>query len=111
LLEEQAMLRIAVCFLGLIVAASASAQDGGEVRRGQQFATRVCAGCHALNPGQTASPQPDAPTFPVIAQVPGLTALALTVSLQGAHRRMPDLVLETQERNDVIAFILSLRRN
>ena len=106
------MLRIAVCFLGLIVAASASAQDGGEVRRGQQFATRVCAGCHALDPGdrpprRSRMRRP----FPVIAQVPGLTALALTVSLQGAHRRMPDLVLETQERNDVIAFILSLRRN
>ena len=105
------MLRIAVCFLGLIIAASAGAQDGGEVRRGQQFATRVCAGCHALDPGRTASPHADAPTFPVIAQVPGLTALALTVSLQGAHRKMPDLVLSQQEINDVSAFILSLRRN
>jgi len=59
---------------------------------------------------QIASPNRDAPGFSVIAQVPGLTALALTVSLQSAHDKMPDLVLETQERLDVIAYILSLRR-
>ena len=93
----------------IIAAGGARAQDEGDARRGQAFAQKVCAVCHALRKGQVESPHPDAPTFPVIAQVPGLTALALTVSLQGAHRAMPDLVLDTQERQDVIAFILSLR--
>ena len=49
------------------------------------------------------------PLVPVIAEVPGMTALALTVVLQSAHNAMPDLVLEPQERRDVIAYILSLR--
>ncbi len=85
------------------------AQDEGDARQGQAFAQRVCAQCHAVGRSQSASPNPNAPTFPVIAEVPGMTALALTVVLQSAHNAMPDLVLEPQERRDVIAYILSLR--
>jgi mono/diheme cytochrome c family protein len=84
-------------------------QDDGDARRGQVFAQRVCAQCHAVRRSQINSPNPDAPTFPVIAEVPGMTALALTVVLQSAHNAMPDLVLEPQDRRDVIAYILSLR--
>jgi mono/diheme cytochrome c family protein len=85
------------------------AQEEGDVRRGQAFAQRVCAQCHAVRRSQIDSPNPDAPTFPVIAQVPGMTGLALTVALQNSHNRMPDLVLESRDRRDVIAYILSLR--
>src|SRR3954463_11894592 len=62
-----------------------NAQDDGDARRGQTFAQRVCAQCHAVRRSQISSPNPDAPTFPVIAGVPGMTALALTVVLQSAH--------------------------
>ena len=90
-------------------AAHGHAQDEGDARQGQAFAQRVCAKCHAVRRGQGDSPNPNAPTFPVIAEVPGMTAMALTVVLQSAHNAMPDLVLEPQERRDVIAYILSLR--
>lgn len=93
----------------LSVLSAGQAQDDGDVRRGQVFAQRVCAQCHAVRRSQIDSPNPDAPTFPVIAQVPGMTALALTVALQNSHNVMPDLVLEPQDRRDVIAYILSLR--
>jgi mono/diheme cytochrome c family protein len=85
------------------------AQDQGDARQGQAFAQRVCAKCHAVGRSVIGSPNPAAPTFPVIADVPGMTAMALTVVLQSAHDAMPDLVLEPQERRDVIAYILSLR--
>ena len=97
---------------GLIWFAAAAcgyAQDEGDARQGQGFAQRVCAKCHAVQKSEIRSPNPAAPTFPVIAEVPGMTAMALTVTLQSAHNAMPDLVLETQERRDVIAYILSLR--
>ena len=87
----------------------AQAQETSDPVAGRALAQQVCAACHAIQKGQSDSPRADAPTFPVIAQVPGLTALALTVSLQGAHRNMPDLVLSQQEISDVSAFILSLR--
>jgi mono/diheme cytochrome c family protein len=89
--------------------ACAQAQDAGDAPRGQAFAQRVCAQCHAVRGDRPASPNPDAPTFRTIAAVPGMTAMALTVTLQSAHNAMPDLVLEPQERRDVIAYILSLR--
>ena len=95
-------------FFCIAAIAGAQAQDGNAVN-GRALAQQVCATCHAIQKGQVDSPRADAPTFSVIAQVPGLTALALTVSLQGSHRQMPDLVLSQQEINDVSAFILSLR--
>jgi mono/diheme cytochrome c family protein len=92
----------------LAAATHAGAQEGDPVS-GLAFARRVCGICHLLRAGETVSPDPAAPPFPVIAQTPGLTALALTVSLQGAHRKMPDLALTREEMQDVIAYILSLR--
>jgi mono/diheme cytochrome c family protein len=86
----------------------ALAQQAGDALAGATLARQVCAVCHAL-PNESRSPRADAPTFPVIARTPGLTALALTVALQSSHRKMPDLVLSQQEINDVSAFILSLR--
>src|SRR5258708_39022968 len=90
-------------------AACGHAQDEGDARQGQAFAQRVCAKCHTVQRSEIRSPNPAAPAFPAIAEVPGMTALALTVVLQSAHNVMPDLVLEPQERRDVIAYILSLR--
>ena len=95
--------------LWLAAMACGRAQDDGDAPRGQALAQRVCAQCHAVRKSEIRSPNPDAPTFPVVAEVPGMTALALTVVLQSAHNAMPDLVLEPQDRRDVIAYILSLR--
>jgi mono/diheme cytochrome c family protein len=102
--------RVGLASLILFAAvACGHAQDEGDARQGQAFAQRVCAKCHAVQRSEIRSPNPAAPTFPVIADVPGMTAMALTVVLQSAHDAMPDLVLEPQERRDVIAYILSLR--
>lgn len=49
-------------------------------------------------------------TFEVIANTPGMTAIALNVWLTSSHRNMPHLILSAQERDDVIAYITSLRR-
>jgi hypothetical protein len=49
-------------------------------------------------------------TFEVIAKTPGMTGMALSVWLTTPHRNMPHLILSAQERDDVIAYITSLRR-
>ena len=49
--------------------------------------------------------------FDVIAAVPGMTGLALQSMLQTSHREMPNLILQSDERADLIAYILSLRAN
>ena len=95
---------------GLIVLASASAvaQEQGDAKRGEQVARDTCAACHAVVKGR-ASTNPLAPPFAAIASSEGMTAIALNVALQTAHREMPNIMLERQERSDVIAYILSLK--
>jgi hypothetical protein len=38
-----------------------------------------------------------------------MTGLALQSMLQTSHREMPNLILQTGERADLIAYILSLK--
>jgi len=92
------------------VTCAAAAQESGDKERGRVMATRICAECHAILPGAANSPAPGVATFEVIANTPGMTALALSVWLTTTHRNMPNLILSSQERDDVIAYITSLRR-
>ena len=69
----------------------------------------VCAGCHAVRRGETRSPAAEAPSFERIANVPGMTSLALAVALRTPHRTMPNLTFEAAELRNVIAYILSLK--
>jgi mono/diheme cytochrome c family protein len=98
-----------------LVAASAvaSAQEVGDVRQGLRFAEKVCAECHAILKRQALSPMPGAPPFGAIANTPGMTAMALTVWFRSSHpnipKRMPNLIIEDEDMDNVIAYILSLR--
>ena len=82
-----------------------------DVRNGLAVAQDLCASCHAIYRGVATSPNLNAPTFPTIAATPGMTALALGVTLRTSHQEMPNIILDTQQRADVIAYILSLRAN
>jgi mono/diheme cytochrome c family protein len=88
----------------------ARAQDG-DVQQGHALAQQQCAACHAIGRGSAASPNAKAPAFRTIAAVPGMTALALGVALRTPHREMPNIILEDRQRDDVVAYILSLRAN
>jgi mono/diheme cytochrome c family protein len=85
----------------------AGAQEVGDARKGLMLAERICAECHAVKAGQTVPAT--APTFKAIANTPGMTAMALTIFFRTPHRDMPNLVLPDDDRDDLIAYILSLR--
>jgi mono/diheme cytochrome c family protein len=93
--------------------AAAGAQEVGDARKGLRFAEQVCAECHAVLKRQALSPMPSAPTFKAVANTPGMTATALTVWFRSSHptipKRMPNLVLQDEDMDNVIAYILSLR--
>jgi mono/diheme cytochrome c family protein len=89
---------------------AAGAQEVGDARKGLRFAERVCAECHAVKAGQYPVPAAG-PTFKTIANTPGMTAMALTVFFRTSHRDMPNLVLSESDRDDVIAYILSLKES
>jgi hypothetical protein len=44
-----------------------------------------------------------------VANTPGMTATALAISLTTAHRTMPNIVLDRQELDNIIAYITSLK--
>lgn len=85
------------------------AQEIGQPGRGLVAAQRLCAQCHAVQKGQTRSPNGNAPRFQTIAAVPGMTAIALSAALNTSHRSMPNIMLERDEQADIIAYILSLK--
>ena len=47
--------------------------------------------------------------FRTIANASGMTATAISVFLRTPHRSMPNLMIEEADRNNVIAYIMSLR--
>lgn len=96
----------------LLIAAGVAplqAQDVGDPRHGLALARQVCSECHAIQPQQLMSPNPRAPTFPQLAATPGMTAAALTVALTTPHVGMPMFRLSSEQREDIIAYILGLR--
>jgi mono/diheme cytochrome c family protein len=92
-----------------LVAGHCEAQEIGHAGRGLALAQRLCAQCHAVAKQQPQSPNEDAPPFPIIASVPGMTSIALSAALNTSHQSMPNIMLRPDERADIIAYILSLK--
>jgi mono/diheme cytochrome c family protein len=92
----------------LTVAVLPALAQEGDIRAGLTVAQNTCAACHAIRKGQQ-SANANAPPFDKIASVPGMTAIALQASLQTSHRSMPNLILSTEDRRNVVAYILSLQ--
>jgi len=76
---------------------------------GGQLAVRWCMACHVIEPGQRMATD-NAPSFQAIAARPGTTADSLDRYLSTGHTLMPDFSLSSQERDALIAYILSLRQ-
>lgn len=88
---------------------AAHAQETGSAARGLQYAKRHCAECHGVEPDQEVSPIINIAPFKEIADTPGMTPLALKIWFQSPHPNMPLLVLAPDDRDDVVAYITSLR--
>ena len=94
--------------VGALLSAPAFAQEFGNASRGWKLAVRMCSDCHWVrHAGKSDGLQ--APTLSAIANTKGMSAMALNVAPLTSHRSMPNIVLNAQERADVIAFILTLK--
>jgi mono/diheme cytochrome c family protein len=100
---------LGVCLLSSCIK-PAIGQELGDARAGQMYAQFACADCHAVNPKQTVSPNPRLATFETIANTPGMTAIALTAWLQTSHKDMPNIMIPLRDRDNLIAYILSLKK-
>ena len=87
----------------------AQAQIIGDPQRGAELARDVCTECHAVRERQLLSPNLRAPTFYEVANRPGMTAAALTVTLTTPHVGMPMFMFTPEQRQDIIGYILGLK--
>lgn len=103
-----------IYLLAMIVAllppAEARAGEPGNPNVGRTFASDHCSECHAIKENEALSPNAGAPSFTSVANTPGMTGLALSAWLDTAHPTMPNFILSKQDRDDVIAYIISLKR-
>ena len=106
-------LRQLILLAGLLATMSAAtgpirAQDlGGNIESGRSLAQAWCAQCHSFGRDRTGIFAAD---FIEVANLPSTTALSLRVFLQSNHKEMPNFSLKPAEADDIIAYILSLKR-
>jgi mono/diheme cytochrome c family protein len=96
---------MAVVLALALLAFPAAAQD---LSVGRRLAVRWCMACHVVEPNQSTATD-NAPSFRTIASRPGTTAGSLDRYLSSGHTLMPDFLLSSQERDALVAYILSLR--
>jgi mono/diheme cytochrome c family protein len=85
----------------------AAAQDAAQ---GREIARRWCSSCHVVERTTTEAPANGLPTFPAIAAKADLSADHLRAAMNPQHSRMPDFALSKRQQDDLIAYIVSLRR-
>jgi len=100
--------RLALIILMLTLPLSATAQSvGGNPLIGRQAAATLCVPCHQIDETRRDGP----PSFVDIALMPSTTALSLKVFLRSNHNEMPNLIIPDSETDDLIAYILTLKRS
>ena len=103
------VLRLLTMLMVLGIPAFATAQEVGDAGKGLVYANKYCAECHAVLRGESTSPRPKVLTFEAIAQTPGMTGTALAVWFRTPHPTMPNFIIPPADRDNLIAYILSLQ--
>ncbi|AMN38496.1 cytochrome c552 [Rhodoplanes sp. Z2-YC6860] len=101
-----ALVLIALLFLR-VHGAAAAAIPKGDVEAGRLSAQAVCSECHSVEP-ETAGTGKFAPDFTVIAG--RRSARWLRTFLDRQHVRMPNLEFDGSFKDDLVAYVMSLRR-
>lgn len=104
--------------LAMACVAADTQLDAASIGRGRSTADTVCWACHVVGADQEFSPilRDPAPDFRTIAQRPDITMQSLTAFLHSTHRTegkpytMPNPRLSDDMIDDVVTYILSLRR-
>lgn len=93
----------------LAVPVEALAQPAKRHSLGRQVAIELCSSCHRVTEGQPRSRQ-NVASFFAIANLPSTTALSLKVFLRSNHKGMPNLIISESDSDELIDYILSLKR-
>lgn len=76
---------------------------------GRAVAVKICADCHAIDPGKPAIGKEGAPSFTSVANMPSTTALSLKVFLRSPHANMPSIQLSDSDLDALVDYILEMK--
>ena len=93
----------------LVVALNAEQSARADKSRGKALAEQRCSQCHGVKRGEK-SPDAAAPSFSDVAHEPSLTEYTLRVFLKTPHPTMPNLIIKPDEMDDIVSYIVSLKR-
>jgi mono/diheme cytochrome c family protein len=106
-------MRQPVFFALLLAAASALSVETlaqpGERAAGRRLATELCGDCHQVRP-QFPLLHRYPPSFEDIAKLPSTTRLSLNVFLRSNHKQMPNFIIAKSDADNIIEYIVSLKR-
>lgn len=103
---------VGACIAAAIGMVSPAAGDDtrGDAAAGLKLASKECSQCHAIGGRIQMLQHYNAPSFDDVAAKPQTTEISLRAFLQSSHPTMPNFTLNETERDNVIAYILSLRK-
>lgn len=93
------------------VAARAGAQQRADWNHGVVLARTWCAACHAVDRYGAGSSFATPPPFSGIAHDPKMSPDVIRRQLSTSHTLMPKMALSERDKNDLIAYILTLRHS
>ena len=83
--------------------------QAGDAAGGQKLVQARCIMCHTVD-GPVHPRGRQGPSLAAVAQMPSTTSMSLHAFLLTPHPSMPNYQLAPQEVDDVVAYILSLRK-
>jgi len=81
----------------------------GDTSPGLRVAITICGNCHEVGAGMPPRVALGS-KFEDIASLPSTTESSLKVFLRSNHKKMPNFILSSTDTNNVVAYILSLKR-
>jgi len=79
------------------------------VTAGHRLAVNWCKECHAVERGDVSGGK--GPAFARIADMPSTTELSLKVFLRSNHTNMPNFIIAPGDADEIVQYILSLKRD
>ena len=113
----RASLLTAACALATLVGCAGGGQTAGDPGKGHALAEHWCSECHRVSPtdpsgaraGHVLPPPVEAPDFAAVANRPDTDRAYLERFTGELHLPMPIYRLSDSERQDIVAYILTLR--
>jgi len=106
-----ALFALAALLLARLHNAEGATPASNSASAGHRLAEAWCKDCHAIDAAAATGRANGPPDFTAIANLSSTTALSLKVFFQTTHRSMPNLIISSDQADELASYILSLRRD